>query len=374
MKRILAVAGMIVTGTGCQELLCDGTVETTWSWKGDDVPRAALIAAAPASTAVVWDDKLSVLADDKPIVTTTLEIASPKALAMAPDGTGIVVGPGFDVQVFDALGVPGAPNDIDALGAEPIAMFDGSAFSIVWSVGQQVFHARVSTRGELLQGRTLIGVGAPECPTVGAIAAAARDDHAIWVAWTAGSVADPQLVGVRIVNGAVADRVPLVLAHDLPGTCGAGALHGIATSGTAAMLHVDQTVIPLHADGTTGAPVGIGTSPVTLIGAPHGFALVKPYEPGTFPRDLYTRMRMLELDGTEVLQVDVRGASGVYARSGDRWMAATGVDEAIDDDGTSTLGVTRFYEDGQSPPAVLDEARLQHVSTSHCVPAPEHGY
>ena len=372
MRWILAVAGMFATTTGCDVLACgDGTAHTTWRWEGEELPRATLIATASASTGVVWDDdRLSVVADDQSIVTSTLELAAPRAIAMAPDGTGIVVGGAMKAQVFDPLGVPGGLVDIDKLTAEaPAAVFDGTAFSVVWSVGQQVFHARVSTTGQLLQGRTLIGVGAPECPRLGAVAVAALDDHSAWIAWTAGSSAEPEIVAVRLVGGAVDGPPRSIATVSSPPLCGTGALRGLAASGMDAMLLLGQTVIPLRADGTTGTPADIGPSPVTLIGAQGGFALVKPYESGAFPRDLYTRMRMLEKDGTEVLQINVRGASGVYALFRDRLMAATGVDITVEDDGTSTLGVTRFYGDEQSLPTVLDEAHLAHVSHTTCTPA-----
>jgi hypothetical protein len=373
MQRILAIAGMVASGAGCSILQCgEGTAETTWSWKGA-VPRATLIAAAPSSTAVVWDGFLSVLADDRAPVTSTLAIEA-KAIAMAPDGGGIVVGR-MQAQVFDPFGVPGFPFALDPLPAEaPGVVFDGYAFSIVWSIGQQVFHARVSPSGTLLKARTLIGVGAPDCPRVGPVVVAALADHSAWIAWTGGSLAEPTIVAVRLVDGAVTAPAPLPIATELTGACGTSSLRGIAASGMEALLHVEQTVIPLHANGSLGEPHDLGESPMTLIGRPQGFALVKPYDSGAFPRDLYTTMRLLELDGTEVASMHVRGASGVYAHAGDRLMAATGVDEHADDQGTSTLGVTRFYDDGQSLPVVLSEDRMENVPTTRCIPSSNSDY
>ena len=371
MQRILVIAGMVASGAGCSILQCgEGTPETTWHWDGE-VPRAQLIAAAPTATAVVWDGNLAVLADGHAPLTSTLEIEA-KSIAMGPDGGGIVVG-ARQAQVFDPLGVPGPALAIDPLSAEaPAVVFDGSAYSIVWSIGQQVFHARVSPAGVLLKPRTLIGVGAPDCPRVGPVMVAALADHSAWIAWIGGSAAGPEILALRLAGGTAGTPAPLPIA--LAGTCGTSSLRGIAASGQEALVHVEQTVIPLHADSTLGEPRDIGESPAALIGRPRGFALVKPYEAGAYPRDLYTRMRLLDLDGTEVVHADVRGASGVYAHAGDRFVAATGVDENAGDEGTSTLGVTRFFEDGQSTPVVLAEGRMQNVPTTRCIPPANSDY
>ncbi len=366
MKWILAVAGMIATTTGCTELLCDGDVKTTRSWQGHEPPRAMQIATSPVTTAVVWAARLSLVSDDRLIATSPLQIAAPRAIAMAPDGTGIVVDGALRVQTFDALGVPGEPLDLDELASDaPAAVFDGSAFSIVWSVGQQVFLARVSTTGALVQGRTLVGVGAPDCPSAGPVAVAGLDDHSAWVAWTAGSATHPAILVARLVDGRLGAPRELSAAS-LPGRCGGQALKGIAGSGADALVLVGRQVLPLRTDGTGSPPVDIGADPVTLIGAPDGFALVKRYETDAFPRDLYTPMRMLDRDGVEYLENHVRGAAGVYANAFGRFVAATGVDETVEDAGTSTLGVTRFYEDGQGTPVVLATEKLQHTETTSC--------
>lgn len=376
MHRILLLATLLVTAPACSIFQCgEGAAETTWSWKGE-IPRATQLATSVASTAVIWDGNLSVVGDGKAPVTTALELA-PLAIAQAPDGSGIVVGDHISAQMFDAIGVPGARFEIDAINADSSAVvFDGTAYLIAWSAGQQVFTARVSTTGQLLAPRTLIGVGAADCPKVGTIGVAAIDDgQTTWITWPAGSAIQTEIVGVRVVAGKVIDPAPLPILGELGGRCADQALLGLAGSGRDALLLAHQTsdkpqqiAVPLHPDGTVGELVELGTAPVRVSGAPHGFALYDPALREVFPRALYTRIRMLDASGVEVVEVDVRGATPVFAHHADRLMVVTGADRVDGDDGTSTLGLTRFYDDGQSLPVELFEANVAHVSETHCNP------
>ncbi|HEY5924923.1 MAG TPA: hypothetical protein VIV11_24750 [Kofleriaceae bacterium] len=360
-----ALVILILSLTGCAAL-CAGESSTVVTWHGGPLQSASAIATANGATGVVWrgGQSFSYLAPGRAVVTTPLVTASnlpATAVAMAPDGRGVLVDRSLDVRTFDANGtVASVPKLADgSANATPKVVFDGTHFVVVWTQENAVWLARIAITGEVVTAAAPVGSGPADCPRAADVFATTFADGFMWIAWFGGTNDEPVVIAGRVMDGRVIDTVPIPIENMLGTGCNGSARLAIAGSGANALVgarrydsesRTEDIVIPLRNDGVVGEPVVVPAG--NLIEMPAGFAIATSTDFEAFPSSAVIGIVELDATGAEIDDYIVYGgATPVYA-SDESGLAIAGVINADDGDdrGHSTLGVTLV--DGQQAPAM----------------------